>query len=315
MTFVFIISGFSFFSFVGGREAVTSLPKSTNNDQIYTDTNVYNSVKVPSAFPKYVRMGGKMYKMVEEHEEYSDHEFEDYDVEKTVFDLKKKLIVPLNLKLLKKVEEKKWIFDKLFKAWLAILELKKKFLFQLWLKKQGKKKKESGGEHYEYFIPYYTSTYKPPHYTKSYGSSYDASYYSPDHDEDDLDSAYDEHEVINKHEEDLIYESVDAFENHYRATENLDADKDDFHIQEEDVSDGNTINDDYDERLSLSVSKSIDEMSQKDLNANSAGSYISSPDTIPRETYESEITESSDSTKPTSSESSGVWSSLQKMFE
>ena len=106
-----------------------------------------------------------------------------------------------------------------------------------------------------------------------------------------------------------------SYWNLYRATGNLDADKDDFHIQEEDVSDGNTINDDYDERLSLSVSKSIDEMSQKDLNANSAGSYISSPDTIPRETYESEITESSDSKKPASSESSGVWSSLQKMFE
>lgn len=293
---------------------MTTLTKSTNNDQIYTDTNVYNAVKVPSTSPKYVRMGGKMYKIVEEHEEYSDHEYEDYDVEKTAFDLKKKLLVPLNLKLLKKVEEKKWIFDKLFKAWLAILELKKKFLFQLWLKKQGKKKKESGGEHYEYFIPYYTSTYKPPHYTKSYGgSSYDAGYHSPD-----LDSAYDEHEVINKHEEDLEYESVDhqlALENHDQATENFDADKDDFHIQEEDVSDGYTINDDNDESLSLSVSKSIDEMSQKDLNANSAGSYISSPDTIPRETYESEITESSDSIQPTSSESSGVWSSLQKMFE
>ena len=293
---------------------MTTLTKSTNNDQIYTDTNVYNAVKVPSISPKYVRMGGKIYKIVEEHEEYSDHEYEDYDVEKTAFDLKKKLLVPLNLKLLKKVEEKKWIFDKLFKAWLAILELKKKFLFQLWLKKQGKKKKESGGEHYEYFIPYYTSTYKPPHYTKSYGgSSYDAGYHSPD-----LDSAYDEHEVINKHEEDLEYESVDhqlALENHDQATENFDADKDDFHIQEEDVSDGYTINDDNDESLSLSVSKSIDEMSQKDLNANSAGSYISSPDTIPRETYESEITESSDSIQPTSSESSGVWSSLQKMFE
>ena len=301
VTLVIIISGFSSFSFVGGREIVTSLPKSTKK-----------YIKVPSDSPKYERMKGKLYKVVEEHEEYSNHENEDdFDVEKTVFDLKKKLLVPLNLKLLKKVKEKKWIFDKLFKVWLAVLEVKKKFLFQLWLKKQGKKKVDSFEEHYEYFIPYYTSTYKPHHYTKSYSRSHDAGYQSHDHDEDDPHSAHDEHKVYNKHEEDFKHESVDhqhTLENPYQATENLDADKDDVHIQEEDLSDGFTNNDDYDESLSVSVSRAIDEKSKIDVNVNSAETYITSPDI--REEYES-----SASIKPTSSDSRGAWSLLRKMFE
>ena len=67
----------------------------------------------------------------------------------------------VNDKLVKKIEEKKWIFDSIFDVWLQILEIKKKLLYKLWKKKQGKKKESGENNHYEYYIPYYTSTYKP----------------------------------------------------------------------------------------------------------------------------------------------------------
>merc|ERR1712243_83867 len=72
-----------------------------------------------------------------------------------------KFVAKVNEKLIKKIEEKKWIFDSIFDVWLQVLEIKKKILYKLWKKKQGKKKKESGNTHYKYYIPYYSSTYKP----------------------------------------------------------------------------------------------------------------------------------------------------------
>ena len=186
-----------------------------NNVPMYTDTNS----------PKYMRMGGKMYTVVEKHEEYSNLEHEDYDEDEKVYDFEEKIVAQLNLKLLKKVEEKKWLFDKIFNGWLAVLELKKKFLFELWSMKQKKKKKDSG-EHYEYFTPYYTSTYKPQIPSKSYtyesGYGHEAGYHSPAQYKDDHHIANDENVpyVADKHEKDDIYGNVD------HQTENPNKDND-----------------------------------------------------------------------------------------
>jgi len=64
-------------------------------------------------------------------------------------------------KLYKKIDEKKWLFDTLFHLWLGILEAKKELLYKLWLKKKGKKGRSNNDQHYEFIIPYYSSTYKP----------------------------------------------------------------------------------------------------------------------------------------------------------
>ena len=117
----------------------------------------------------YKEIDGKLYKLVDEYENY-EHVHDDID-EGYDFNIKKKLLAPINLKLIKKVEEKKWIFDKLFNLWLGILEAKKKLLFKIWQKKQGKKKKRNGPQHYEYYIPYYTSTMKPIYHKKIYSKT------------------------------------------------------------------------------------------------------------------------------------------------
>ena len=73
----------------------------------------------------------------------------------------------LNAKIFKKIENKKWVYDRLFEFWLKILEAKKTLLYEKWKKKKGpngKKKSSYDPDHYEFYIPYYTSTYKPPHY-------------------------------------------------------------------------------------------------------------------------------------------------------
>ena len=166
-----------------------------------------------------------MYTVVEKHEEYSNLEYEDFDEDEKVYDFEEKILAQLNLKLLKKVEEKKWLFDKIFNGWLSVLELKKKFLFELWSMKQKKKKKDSG-EHYEYFIPYYTSTYKPQIPSKSYtyesGYGHEAGYHSPAQYKDDHHIANDENVpyVADKHEKDDIYGNVD------HQTENPNKDND-----------------------------------------------------------------------------------------
>ena len=213
-----------------------------NNVPMYTGTDS----------SKYMRMGGKVYKVVEKHEEeYSNLEYEDNDEDKTVYDFEEKIIAQLNLKLLKKVEEKKWLFDKIFNGWLAVLELKKKFLFELWRMKQGKKKKDSG-EHYEYFIPYYTSTYKPHLQSKTYtyesGYGHEAGHQSPDHYKDDHHIANDEHEyyVADKHEKDDICGSVDhqtenpydhdsgyQSPNHYGDNHQIPSDENDIAVKHE----------------------------------------------------------------------------------
>ena len=128
-------------------------------------SNVGNEVQSSShSSSLYKEIDGKLYKLVDEYENYEyvhDDIDEGYD-----FNIKQKLLAPINLKLIKKVEEKKWIFDKLFNLWLGILEAKKKLLFKIWQKKQGKKKKRNGPQHYEYYIPYYTSTMKPIYHKK-----------------------------------------------------------------------------------------------------------------------------------------------------
>jgi len=67
-------------------------------------------------------------------------------------------------KLYKKIDEKKWLFDALFHLWLGILEAKKELLYKLWLKKKGKKGRSNNDQHYEFIIPYYSSTYQPSPY-------------------------------------------------------------------------------------------------------------------------------------------------------
>ena len=237
-----------------------------------------------------------MYKVVEEHEQeyaYDEHEHEDYDKDQNVYDLKDEILAPLNLKLLKKVEEKKWLFDKLFNGWLAVLELKKKFLFELWRVKQRKKKKDRSEEHYEYVIPYYTSPYKPHLHSKSYYSDYDEGSHSPDHYEDELHNAYDEHDDHQNtdHFEDDNHspydeqvsadeyeaydnrENVDqhqAYENSFRVTENFNEHKESVvSVHDNDINVGLSSSDDSDEMLLLSVPKSVNDKSQKDLNAES----------------------------------------------
>ena len=233
-----------------------------------------------------------MFKVVEEEYSYDEHEDYDYDEDKSVYDLKDEILAPLNLKLLKKVEEKKWLFDKLFNGWLAVLELKKKFLFELWRTKQRKKKKDRGEEHYEYVIPYYTAPYEPHLHSESYDSGHDEGNHSPGHYEDDQHNAYDEHDVHQNHdhfedddhshydeqdvadeyEADDNHEHVDqhqVYENSFLVTENFNKHKESVSIYDEDINVGLSSGDDNDEMFLLSVPKSVTDKSQKDLNAKS----------------------------------------------
>ena len=287
---VCLISWFASFHLVGGRGGVVSSSQNPTeyNSPIYTD----------SRSPTYMKMGGKMYKVVAEHEqEYSNEEHEDYDddEDQTVYDLQDKILAPLNLKLLKKVEEKKWLFDKLFNGWLAVLELKKKFLFQLWRMKQRKKKKDRSDEHYEYVIPYYTSPYKPHLHSKRYDSGHDEGNHSPGHYEDGQHNAYDDHDVYQNpdHFEDDDHSPYDEpddaddyethdhhdsdeqnqiYENSFLVTENfIEHKKSVASIYDDDINVGLSKSDENDEMFLLSVSKSVNEKSQKDLNAKSKG--------------------------------------------
>ena len=249
-----------------------------------------------------------MYKMVEEHDVDGNHsyeEYEDYDEYEIVYDLKEKILAPLNIKLLKKVEEKKWLFDKLFSAWLAVLELKKKFLFQLWLKKQGKKKKDNGDEHYEFFIPYYTSTYKPHHHTSGYDEHY---HVSSEHYE-----AH-QHNVADDYLEDennKSFDHVQVIESPYQVNENHNDDQDGvLPIHEGEV--GKDLYFVPEESSTYSITKIVDEKpddsKSNDFNAKPMGpTGVSS---------ESDLLASSDSTiKQQPNDSSSVWSSLQRMFK
>ena len=82
----------------------------------------------------------------------------------------------LNAKLFKKVDNKKWIYDRMFEFWLKILEAKKSLLYEIWKKKKGpngKKKSSNVPDHYEFYIPYYSSTYKPYYHEEHYQDDQD----------------------------------------------------------------------------------------------------------------------------------------------
>ena len=102
----------------------------------------------------YTRPLEETYYEVEDESSYTDYF---YDIENDIYN---KFIGPLENKLYKKIEEKKFIYDVLFNMWLGILEAKKKVLYKIWKKKLGKKKGNEDS-HYEFYLPYYSSTPKP----------------------------------------------------------------------------------------------------------------------------------------------------------
>ena len=137
-------------------------------------TNIANGEKTVIIQEKelYSKPFEETYYEVEDDNSYIDFF---YDIENDIFS---KFIGPLENKLYKKIEEKKFIYDVLFNLWLGILESKKKVLFKIWKKKFVKKESES--KHYEFYLPYYSSTHKPPYesphlYSPSDSESYDDS--------------------------------------------------------------------------------------------------------------------------------------------